>query len=494
MKHYIIYIALTLFALLSCGLISCGDPKETEVCGEYPPMYPDYTDVVIPYNIAPLNFLMRNRPSRVEVSVRGKTADLLLRSNYKVQFSKKRWRRLLETEKGGVLQVHVKALVGDRWIQYAPFSWTVADDGIDPYLSYRLIEPGYEVWNAIQLRERNMESFAERVIADNNLTGGSCMNCHTYTRNDPSLSFFHLRGEDGGMILNRNGTLRKLNTQVAGMPSSPVYGEIHPSGRYGVFSSNVIIPEFHTLGNKRLEVYDSTSGIYLLDFDTNEIRPVPFPGKEGVEYLRSFPVFSPDGQTIYYCEAPKVALPDSILRLKYDLLGISFDPATQAFGTEADTLYSSAAGGKSVCHPKVSPDGRYLLHTLADYGTFPIWHRETELRMIDIHTRETDSLTEVNGPCSDTYHSWSSNSRWFVFASKRDDGIYGKPYFAYIGRDGKAHKPFVLPQRDPSHYDYTLKSYNIPELSTGPLPFDAKDIERIRRESEAEVITFAGGR
>jgi hypothetical protein len=433
---------------------------------------------------------MRNEPSRVEVSVKGKDRSLLLRSNYKVQFSEKRWRQLLEAEKGGELRVYVKARVDGKWIQYAPFSWTVAEDSIDPYLSYRLIEPGYEVWNAIQLRERNLESFAERVIADNNLTGKSCMNCHTYSRNDPSLSFFHLRGEHGGTILNRNGTLRKLNTQAIGMPSSAVYGEIHPSGRYGVFSANVIVPEFHTLDNKRLEVYDSTSDVYLLDFDTNEIQPVPFPGKEGVEYLRSFPVFSPDGRTIYYCEAPKVALPDSIIHLKYDLLGISFDPATQAFGTEADTLYSSVTGGKSVCHPKVSPDGKYLLYTLADYGTFPIWHRETELRMLNLRTGETDSLEEVNAPCSDTYHSWSSDSRWFVFASKRDDGIYGKPYFAYIDHDGKAHKPFVLPQRDPAHYDYTLKSYNIPELSTGPLPFDAKDIERIWRDSEAEEVNW----
>lgn len=472
--------------LLLGGMISCGNPQEVETCDELPPIYPDYTEVTIPYNIAPLNFLLRNKPSRVEVSIKGKTTGLLLRSNYKVQFPGKRWQRVLDTEKGGTLQVHVKAKVGGRWIQYAPFSWTIAEDKIDPYISYRLIEPGYEVWNAIQLRERSLESFTERVIADNNLTDRSCMNCHTYTRNDPSLSFFHLRGKNGGTILNRNGELRKLNTQAADMPSSLVYGEIHPGGRYGVFSSNVIIPEFHTLGNERLEVYDSASEVYLIDFDANEIHPIPFPGEEGSKYLRSFPVFSPDGRTIYYCQAPQVALPDSIRHLKYDLLSISFNPETLTFGAAVDTLYSSALTGLSVCHPSVSPDGRYLLYTVADYGTFPIWHRETELQLIDLWTGETDELPQVNGPCSDTYPGWSSDGRWFVFASKRDDGIYGKPYFAYIDREGKARKPFVLPQRDPAHYDYTLKSYNIPELSTGPLPFSARDIEHIYKEREAE--------
>ena len=108
--------------------------------------------------------------------------------------------------------------------------------------------------------------------------------------------------------------------------------------------------------------------------------------------------------------------------------------------------------------------------------------------MINLETGKIDSLKVVNGPNSDSYHSWSSNSRWFVFASKRDDGIYGKPYFCYIDSDGKAYKPFVLPQHDPSVYDNTLKSFNIPELSKGPVPFDVMDIENVFRNQEAEQV------
>ena len=89
-----------------------------------------------------------------------------------------------------------------------------------------------------------------------------------------------------------------------------------------------------------------------------------------------------------------------------------------------------------------------------------------------------DKMEAVNSDKSDTYHSWSSSSRWLVFASKRDDGLYGKPYFCYIDRDGKAHKPFVLPQKDPHFYDNNLKSFNAPEIGKGPLPFDALDVKR----------------
>ena len=87
----------------------------------------------------------------------------------------------------------------------------------------------------------------------------------------------------------------------------------------------------------------------------------------------------------------------------------------------------------------------------------------------------------------DTYHSWSSNSRWFVFASKRDDGLYGKPYFCYVDRLGHAHKPFVLPQQDPQFYDMNLKSFNVPELGRGPLPFDAVDVQRAMKQ---EAVGF----
>ena len=152
-----------------------------------------------------------------------------------------------------------------------------------------------------------------------------------------------------------------------------------------------------------------------------------------------------------------------------------------------DTIVKATAGDKpvSVCLPTVSPDGKYLIYTESDYGTFPIWHREAELRMIDLQTMTTDSLKSVNSINSDTYHTFSSNSRWVVFASKRDDGLYGKPYFFHIDSNGNTTKPFVLPQKYPDFYDNCLKSFNIPELSNGAVPFSVKDVENVlKREGE----------
>ncbi len=472
------------FIFLLVGLAACAPrPENVTSVTESAPIYPDYTDITLPYNIAPLNFMIEGADG-LQVTVYGDTDSLLVSGKDKACFPIGKWKSFLLRNKGKSMQVHVTALMDGKWLAYPSFQWQVAADAIDGYLSYRLIEPGYEVWNDLQLRERNLENFDEKVIADNKLTGGNCMNCHTYGKQSGQLSMFHLRGEKGGTILNRNGKLRKLNLKNDSMISAAVYGDLHPSGRYAVFSSNIIIPAFHAKDNKRLEVYDTQSDLAIADFDQN--RMILSPLTHDKKVLETFPTFSADGNWIYYCSAPQTTLPDSIGQLHYSLCRISFDAENGKWGENADTLWNACKQKGSVCFPKASPDGKYLLFTIADYGTFPIWHQETDLYMLDLSAGAIRECKAVNSNRSDTYHSWSSNSRWFVFASKRGDGQYGKPYFAYLDKEGKTCKPFVLPQKDPEHYFLTFKSYNIPELSETPLPFDAVKIRQVYEKVPAE--------
>jgi hypothetical protein len=482
-------IKFHIITLLLGILYACGEPRDVTANDSLPPIYPDYTQITIPCNIAPLNFMVLHNPQQVLAVLTGEGKTVRIRGGQNIRFSGKKWDQLVNSCIGNEhisVQLYVKK--DGVWTSYKPFLWTVTEDRIDPYLSYRLIEPGYEVWNKLLLCERHLESFKVRILADNALTENSCMNCHTYGNQDPGTSFFHLRGPGGGTILNRNGKLRKIDTKTEGSISAGVYGNFHPSGRYGVFSTNIIIPEFHAFRGERLEVYDTESDLIVVDFDHN--TSIPFPPTEKKE-LRTFPVFSADGNTVYYCRAPYMsALPDSVRYLRYDLMSISFNPHTGMWGDTAtiDTVFSASRHKLSVCHPKTSPDGRYLLFTVAEYGTFPIWHRETDLYLLNLETGSVDALNNVNSALSDTYHSWSSDSRWFVFASKRDDGMYGKPYFCHIDKDGLTSKPFVLPQKDPSTYFTTFKSFNIPELSKGEVPFNALDIEKIYRNMDKETL------
>lgn len=480
-------LSLTAIVALFLGCTPKPNQDAQEMEGT-PNIYPDYTDVTIPVNVAPLNFLLRDEVDAVECIA--EYGDMSIRVNAKgneICFNERKWKALLQAAKGHDIQVTVSARYdGEGWRQWH-FAWHVANDPIDPYLTYRLIEPDYEIFNHLELHERCVENFDERPIASYKDVGNRCMNCHTYANQDPNLSMMYIRGENGGAILNRQGTLSKLNIKADDMVSGSVYFSFSPSGRYVVFSTNTIIPAFHSMPSKRLEVFDKESDIYVADLQTHAIIRSPLLADSTVQ--ETFPTFSPDGKHIYYCAARNVKLPQDIKQLQYSLCRIPFNEWDGTIGNTVDTLVNvhRLTGKWSVSHPKVSPDGRFLLFTVADYGTFPIWHPEADLHMMDLQTGTIDSLAIVNSHKSDTYHSWSSNSRWFVFASKRDDGLYGKPYFCYVSQNGKAHKPFVLPQKHPTSYDDCLKSFNIPELGKGPLPFKAHDL---KKTMESAYVNF----
>ena len=485
MRECLIALCVSTYIFTACT----PTPTEVRQSDSLPPIYPDYCDVTIPENIAPLNFLLRGDCEAIQVEagyagVSPAAGDIILnaRGNEAV-FDIDEWKNLLKQSAGKRIEVKVTALMDGKWTEYKPFSWSIAREPIDPYLTYRLIEPDYEVWNHVQIQQRCLENFEVNAIGHYEQLENRCMNCHTFASNDPQLSMMYVRGQGGGAILNQGGKLSKLR-----IPGSVYFG-FSPSGRYIVYSTQQIIPAFHSLPSKRLEVYDAHSNVYVADLQEHHIISSPLLS-DSLEF-ETFPTFSPDGKYIYYCAADSVSLPSDIKHLQYSLVRIPFDEKTGTIGTRVDTLFpaspvspvqytalSAQSTKRSVCHPRISPDGRHLLYTVASYGTFPIWHPEADLQLMDLQTRRIDTLAIVNSDKSDTYHSWSSNSRWFVFASKRDDGLYGKPYFCYIDAQGHPHKPFCLPQEHPAFYDNCLKSFNAPELGKGKVPFDTHDVAK----------------
>ena len=457
-------------------LLSCTPtPVDVQKSSELPPIYPDYCDVTIPVNIAPLNFLLRTDCEAIEV----KAGSLILNTRgNEASFDIDDWKELMQQSADQEIEVTITALINGTWTQYAPFHWRVVSDKVDPYLTYRLIEPDYEIWNNVQIQQRCVENFDVNALGHYEQLENRCMNCHTFANQDPQLSMMYVRGPGGGAILNQQGQLSKLN-----IPGSVYFG-FSPSGRYITFSTQKIIPAFHSMPSKRLEVYDAESNVYVADMQEHRIISSPLLS-DSLKF-ETFPTFSPDGKYIYYCAADSVSLPSDIKNLQYRLVRIPFDEKTGTIGTEVES-WSVEGEKSSVCHPRISPDGRYLLYTVADYGTFPIWHPEADLQLMNLQTGAIDTLAIVNSGKSDTYHSWSSNSRWFVFASKRDDGLYGKPYFCYIDKEGKAHKPFCLPQEHPTFYDNNLKSFNAPELGKGKVPFDVNDVAKAMKQ---EALIF----
>ncbi|MBQ9311215.1 MAG: PD40 domain-containing protein [Bacteroidales bacterium] len=422
-----------LAALATLMLAACA-PEAIEDVEEYPPIRPDYIGVTVPKDMAPLRFEMRD--GRSFRQVRERRGDTLF-------ITVSAWKK------------------GDRRVvRYKAFPIYISSDPIDPFIAYRLIEPNYESWKDIGIYCRELSSWRERAIVTSKASGGGCVNCHHFPSGDPSRMIFHARGRGGGTVFSDNGNARILNLADTGPHRQGTYPAWHPSGRYIAFSSNTTRQSFPISGSQPIEVYDLESDLIYMDVQTDSVRMIPQAGGPG--QLETFPAWSPDGSTLYYCRAD--AVPDVIsdrADLHYSLMALDFEEGN--FAEEPREVWSEAA--QSVSFPRVY--GKWMLFTASAYGTFPIWHKEADLMLMNLEDGTVRPADELNSDDTESYHSWSSNGRWVVFSSRRIDGRYTRLYIAHFDGEGHFGKPFLLPQKKPAHNDLRLKSYNIPEFVKG---------------------------
>lgn len=480
MKH----INIVIICLYLIGLSGCQPtiPSIEEYKQDYPAIYPDYREVTIPVNIAPLHFgltghvedaivLFTNKQDSFQTNLKDKTFGL----------SMSKWKKLLKSSTNQAIKVSVFAKEKGKWVAYKPFNIYVTSDSIDPFLVYRKIAPGYELWKDMGIYQRNLQNFDETPILENDQTSNNCMNCHSFCNQQPDKFLFHMRQKLAGTYLIDNKKIKKLNTEILPKNSSFVYPSWHPSGRFVAFSTNSTKQVFHSNSRNRIEVYDEKSDIVIYDIEKQEI--ITSEAIHSKDAFETFPTFSADGTTLYFCKAQAQPMPDNYYKAKYSLCSVSFDSQDRSIGQQTDTLYSSIEGEKSASFPRVSPDGHYLLYTLSQYGNFSIWHKDADLYWIDLRTHKHRKLKEVNSSDVESYHSWSSNSRWFVFSSRRDDGLYTRLYIAHVSSDGQVGKPFMLPQ--PRSYDYEdiMQSYNIPEFVKSPINISPSSIKEIAQRN-----------
>ena len=390
---------------------------------------------------------------------------------------------------GKKITVTVQAKVDGEWMGYAPFQMDVANEPVDAWLSYRLIEPGYELWNRMGIYQRNLENYTEDAIIENKVSGNNCVNCHSFCMHNPEKMLFHMRETYPCTILIDGDRVEKLNTKTEQTISPLVYPSWHPSGKYIAFSVNQTKQSFHMNDKNRIEVFDSASDVVVYDVERHEIVTTPLLSSR--EAFETFPTFAPDGKTLYFCTAPARPIPEEFSEIKYNLCAIGFDPDSRSFGSKVDTLYNAAVSGRSASFPRVSPDGKYLMYTVSGYGNFSIWHKDADLQMADLSTGESIPLDILNSDDVESYHSWSSNSRWVIFSSRRMDGLYTRPYIAYIDEKGNACKPFLLPQKDTGFYDHFMMSYNIPEFITGKVKVGGRVLGLKAKEDKGIDVKFA---
>ncbi len=470
MKTFIYYtLALLLF-------VSCNENvKDAQRVDALPDIYPDYIGVTIPANIAPMNFNMADSLCEaIDVVVKGSKGGEMHVTGDVADFDIKEWHELTAQNIGGELIFSVCMKKNGIWKEYKDFKMYVSKQPLDEWgLTYRRLAPGYEVYSQMGLYQRELSTFDEYEIIDNNRMPGECVNCHTSNRTNPEQFLFHVRGKHGATVIQKSGNSEILNTKTDKTLGLCVYPYWHPEGKYVVFSTNTTRQAFHVVKDERIEVFDVESDLQVYDSETHELILSPLTTKP--DFNESFPAFSPDGKKIYFCSAVKRSYPLESRQVRYNLCSIDFDASTGKYGEKIDTLIDAESDSLSISIPKPSYDGKYLMYTLADYGTFPIWHKEADLWLLDLTTGERRPMTEVNSDDTESYHNWSDNSRWFVFSSRRGGGLYTRLYISSIDEKGRATKPFLLPQKNPKRfYDRLLHSYNVPDFTKTKVEIDSR--------------------
>ena len=308
---------------------------------------------------------------------------------------------------------------------------------------------------------------------------------------------FHVRTNHSGTIIARGEKIEKVDFRHDSILGGAVYPSWHPNRDWIVFSSNKTGQAFHTINREKVEVIDQASDIIFYDIEQKKVRNI----FKTDSLLETFPCWSPDGNRIYYCVADLntlrsdsgvITIADFLRkydRLHYNIMSLPFDSSSCSFGEPVIEVDCSARG-QSASVPRISPDGRFLLFTQGNYGQFHIWHKSADLYVKNLENDSIYPLDEANSKDADSYHSWSSNGRWIVFSSRRDDGSYTRLYITYFDKEGQAHKAFLLPQQSPEQNMTLLKSYNVPELTTDKINIMPDTFKKIIYQVQAESVTY----
>ncbi len=329
-----------------------------------------------------------------------------------------------------------------------------------------------------------------------------CANCHSFSKDGAILGMdVDYANDKGSYAMVRTGAQVSLEAKdiiswVSLDKADPTktFGllpQVSPDGRFvmaTVKDQSIFVAVSNNLAYSQL--FFPTKGV-LGWYDRQESRFGKLPGASAPDLVQANPVWSPDGQELLFARAKAydisrlLTLGVSVLtpkdvpeffgggqKFKYDLYRIPFNGG--AGGTPVP-VPGASNNGKSNYFPRFSPDGKWLVFCQAD--SFMLLQPDANLFILPA-AGGTPRKLRANRDSMNSWHSWSSNSRWLVFSSKIN-GPYTQLFLTHIDAEGNDSPPvlleqFTAPERAANIPEFVaLPPDHIKEITTGFVPGDS---------------------
>ncbi|MGD8782420.1 MAG: tetratricopeptide repeat protein [Ignavibacteria bacterium] len=195
------------------------------------------------------------------------------------------------------------------------------------------------------------------------------------------------------------------------------------------------------------------------------------PGASDKKYVQSNPEWSPDGKYIIFSRSKAITLEsirnkggvlltaddcrefinrDSLF--KFDLYRIPFNNGK---GGKPEPIKGASKNGMSNYFAKYSPDGKWIVFCKAE--SFMLLQKDSELYIMPAGGGEARRM-RCNTNRMNSWHSWSPNSKWLVFASKVNSP-YTQLFITHIDEEGNSSPAVLL-----SQFTASDRAANIPEF------------------------------
>jgi len=314
---------------------------------------------------------------------------------------------------------------------------------------------------------------------------GSCANCHSFSADGRTLAMdLDFGGDKGSYVIAdvaREISLDRAQriswSALSNEGDPPTFGllaQISPDGRHAVGTVRETVV-YHLLADPWFsQLFFPIEGV-LGHYDRDADRFTTLPGADDPAFVQTNPSWSPQGDSLVFARAEalhfdpeprRYAVAWARLkhdfetrkrRFRYDLYEVAFNGGR---GGEARPIQGASANGRSNFFARFSPDGRWIVFCQAD--DFMLNQPDSDLYIIPAEGGTPRRLGCSTPDRMDSWHAFSPNGRWLVFASKAA-GAYTQLWLTHIDEQGRDSTPVVL-----DWFTAPDRAANIPEFVAIP--------------------------